>query len=99
MALFVVLFRSNELEGCVEMFEHFHNSTISLSKVVRQKYKMYNYVTPASYLELNSIFKKLLQDKRTSVEKMRKMYQVCKQRQFPNVSLIAFKVRIANLFY
>jgi hypothetical protein len=35
-------------------------------------------VTPASYLELNSIFKKLLQEKRDSVENMRKMYQVKK---------------------
>jgi len=32
--------RPGELEGCVEMFEHFHNSTISLSKVVRQQYQV-----------------------------------------------------------
>jgi hypothetical protein len=38
--------------------------------------QLYNYVTPASYLELNSIFKKLLQEKRESVENMRQMYQV-----------------------
>jgi hypothetical protein len=33
-------FRTGELEGCVEMFEHFHNSTISLSKVVRVQYQV-----------------------------------------------------------
>ena len=48
-----VEFRKGELYGCVELCEYFHNSTIELSKVVRRKYKLYNYVTPASYLELN----------------------------------------------
>ena len=48
-----VRFRRGELAGCVELCEYFHNSTIELSAVVRRKYKLYNYVTPASYLELN----------------------------------------------
>ena len=48
-----VRFRQGELAGCVELCEYFHNSTIELSQVVRRKYKLYNYVTPASYLELN----------------------------------------------
>ena len=69
-------FKSGELEGCVELCEYFHNSTIELSKEVRWKYQLYNYVTPASYLELNILFKKLLREQRESVKKIKSMYEV-----------------------
>lgn len=75
------MFRSpGELEGCIELCEYFHNSTIELSKIVRKKLKLYNYVTPASYLELNSLFKRLLQQHREQVENTRKMYEVSLQK-------------------
>ena len=69
-------FKKGELEGCVELCEHFHNSTIALSKEVRWKYSLYNYVTPASYLELNALFKKLLKEHREKVKKTKSMYEV-----------------------
>ena len=69
-------FKTGELEGCVELCEHFHNSTIALSKEVRWKYSLYNYVTPASYLELNILFKKLLLEHREKVKKTKSMYEV-----------------------
>ena len=65
-----------ELEKCVELCEYFHNSTIELSKSVRKKYSLYNYVTPASYLELNSLFKSLLIENRKKVMETKKMYEV-----------------------
>ena len=69
-------FKDGELEGCVELCEYFHNSSIELSKEVRWKYNLYNYVTPASYLELNILFKKLLGEHREKVKKTKNMYQV-----------------------
>ena len=69
-------FNEGELEGCVELCEYFHNSSIELSKEVRWKYNLYNYVTPASYLELNILFKKLLEEHREKVKKTKNMYQV-----------------------
>ena len=69
-------FKPGELYGCVELCEHFHLSTIELSKEVRWKYKLYNYVTPASYLELNTLFKKLLIEQREKAKKTKSMYQV-----------------------
>ena len=75
-----IKFRPGELAGCVELCEYFHNSSIELSKVVRKKLKLYNYVTPASYLELNSLFKQLLQQHREKVEHTKKMYEVSLQK-------------------
>ena len=46
-------FEEGHLQGCVDLCEYFHTSTIGLSKKVRKQYQLYNYVTPASYLELN----------------------------------------------
>ncbi len=43
---------------------------------MRIKYKLYNYVTPASYLELNILFKKLLKEHREKVHKTKAMYEV-----------------------
>ena len=43
---------------------------------MRWKYKLYNYVTPASYLELNTLFKKLLIEQREKAKKTKSMYQV-----------------------
>jgi dynein heavy chain len=69
-------FKTGELEGCVELCEYFHNSTITLSNEVRRKYQLFNYVTPASYLELNILFKKLLKEHREKVHRTKSMYEV-----------------------
>lgn len=69
-------FKEGELPRCIELCEYFHNSTIRLSKQVRIKHNLFNYVTPASYLELNSLFKSLLLEHRKKVEETKRMYEV-----------------------
>ena len=66
----------NTFLGCIELCEHFHNSTIELSKSVLNRHNIYNYVTPASYLELNCLFKQLLIQHRQQIEEKRQMYEV-----------------------
>lgn len=55
--------RSSAIDMCLE----FHTSTQNLSDDFYLRLKRYNYVTPTSYLELIQTFKKLLNEKRTSV--------------------------------
>lgn len=52
-------------EGCISMCKSFHTSTINLSASFLSELQRYNYVTPTSYLELISMFKHLLQRKRS----------------------------------
>jgi dynein heavy chain len=68
-------FKDNELKKCIELCEFFHSSTISLSKEVRIKHNLFNYVTAASYLELNSLFKSLLEKHRQNVIEKKKMFE------------------------
>ncbi len=75
-----IAFKEGELNACAELCEYFHNSTIELSKVVRRRHNLFNYVTPASFLELNSLFKMMLLDHRKKVEGTRKMYEVSLQK-------------------
>lgn len=53
-----------DLEGCVEMFKVIHQSVEE--KVIRFKdeFRRISYVTPTSFLELLSMYKKVLSDKR-----------------------------------
>ena len=53
-----------DLEGCVEMFKVVHQSVEE--KVIRFKdeFRRISYVTPTSFLELLSMYKKVLSDKR-----------------------------------
>jgi dynein heavy chain len=65
-----------EINGCVSLCEYFNSSTIALSKEVKVRLGLHNYVTPASYLELNKLFKDLLLKHRQMLEETRKMYEV-----------------------
>ena len=53
-----------DLDGCVEMFTVIHQSVEE--KVIRFKdeFRRISYVTPTSFLELLSMYKKVLSDKR-----------------------------------
>ncbi|KAK7169080.1 hypothetical protein R3I93_005162 [Phoxinus phoxinus] len=63
-------------EGCISMCKSFHTSTINLSASFLSELQRYNYVTPTSYLELISMFKHLLQRKRSEVMKLKSRYEV-----------------------
>ncbi|KAJ6652606.1 hypothetical protein lerEdw1_011258 [Lerista edwardsae] len=63
-------------EGCIDLCQRFHMTTISLSDSFFTELQRHNYVTPTSYLELISTFKSLLEMKRTQVMKMKKRYEV-----------------------
>ncbi|XP_059098400.1 dynein axonemal heavy chain 7-like [Tigriopus californicus] len=65
-----------ETDRCVELCEFLHNSTINLSKIVRKRHNLFNYVTPASFLELNSLFTALLKQYRQRVHETKRMYEV-----------------------
>nr|XP_040564670.1 dynein heavy chain 7, axonemal-like [Lepeophtheirus salmonis] len=67
-------FRPGELKSCVSLCEFFHNSSIKLSK--KMSGKVFNYVTPASYLELNLMFKKHLREHRKKVCETQKKYEI-----------------------
>ena len=68
-------FKEGEMEACISLSLYFHSSTRALSKLVRERDNMCNYVTPASYLELNNLFKTLLEDHKTKVFRQKKMYE------------------------
>lgn len=46
------------------MVQYYHSNTLKWSKVFLQKLKRNYYVTPTSYIELITTFKKLLDEKR-----------------------------------
>jgi dynein heavy chain len=56
-------------DSCVEMFKIIHQSVEEKSEEFKQSMRRINYVTPTSYLELLSMYKKLLKSQRTKVEK------------------------------
>jgi len=53
-----------ERNGCIDMCEQFHTTTVQLSQRYLAELGRHNYVTPTSYLELISTFKTLLDNKR-----------------------------------
>ncbi|KAG7467511.1 hypothetical protein MATL_G00154460 [Megalops atlanticus] len=63
-------------EGCIDMCQSFHTSTIELSARFLAELQRHNYVTPTSYLELISTFKVLLERKRSEVMKLKRRYEV-----------------------
>ena len=56
------------LEQTVLMCKQFHVDVESLSQAFLEELRRHNYVTPTSYLELILTFKKLLNEKRQSIE-------------------------------
>uniref|UniRef100_A0A670HTG1 Dynein axonemal heavy chain 7 n=1 Tax=Podarcis muralis TaxID=64176 RepID=A0A670HTG1_PODMU len=63
-------------DGCIDMCQKFHTTTINLSESFFNELQRHNYVTPTSYLELISTFKSLLEKNRAQVMKMKKRYEV-----------------------
>lgn len=54
-------------QKCVEMVQYYHSSTAKWAKEFKNKLKRNYYVTPTSYIELITTFKKLLDQKRKEV--------------------------------
>ena len=67
---------TDERSATVTICKHFHQSTRELSETFLAKLGRHNYVTPTSYLELISSFKKLLGASRGTVVKMKNRYVV-----------------------
>lgn len=59
---------TNLREKCVEMVQFYHSSTSKWAKTFFKKLRRNYYVTPTSYIELITIFKKLLGEKRKEVQ-------------------------------
>ena len=53
-----------DLDGCVEMFKVIHQSVEDKVVRFRNEFRRISYVTPTSFLELLSMYKKVLSDKR-----------------------------------
>lgn len=50
--------------GCIEMFKIIHQSVEDKVEEYKEVYRRVSYVTPTSYLELLSCYKKVLKDQR-----------------------------------
>ncbi|CAI8001099.1 Dynein heavy chain 7, axonemal, partial [Geodia barretti] len=67
---------TDERSATVTICKHFHQSARELSDTFLAKLGRHNYVTPTSYLELISSFKKLLGGSRGTIVKMKNRYVV-----------------------
>ena len=67
---------TDERSATVTICKHFHQSARELSDTFLAKLGRHNYVTPTSYLELISSFKKLLGASRGTIVKMKNRYVV-----------------------
>jgi dynein heavy chain len=64
------------IESCVDFFRGVHQGVAEASLDYREALRRYNYVTPTSYLELLSTFKKVLHSKREEVGVLKDRLQV-----------------------
>ena len=93
---------TDERSSTVTICKHFHQSTRELSETFLAKLGRHNYVTPTSYLELISSFKKLLGASRGTVVKMKNRYVVGLEKldfaasQVSSVSLILYTIISTN---
>ena len=69
-------FTEAELDGCTRVSEFFHTSATELADEAYDSEILFNCVTPATFLELNSLFKTLLQAKRNEVDDIKQRYTV-----------------------
>ena len=69
-------FTPEELAGCIQVSEYFHSSATEMVNYAYENDISYNCITPASFLELNSLFKTLLMRKRNEVNDIRQRYTV-----------------------
>ena len=61
-------------KSCVQMVQTFHTDTEKSSRKFLRQLKRHYYVTPTSYLELISTFKKLLAEKRSEIQNLKDRY-------------------------
>ena len=71
-----IQFTEVELDGCTRVSEFFHTSATELADEAYDSETLFNCVTPATFLELNSLFKTLLQAKRNEVDDIKQRYTV-----------------------
>jgi dynein heavy chain len=73
--LATVEMNSSVRDSCTVMVKYFHESTVNAATEFLHNLKRHYYVTPTSYLELISTFKKLLKDKRTEILNLKERYE------------------------
>jgi dynein heavy chain len=64
--------KANVVSMCVRLYQ----SVESASRDYAQELNRHNYVTPTNYLELLSLFGKIIQEKRATLEALRGRFQV-----------------------
>ena len=69
-------FTPEELVGCIKVSEHFHTYATQRVDEAYNNDTSYNCVTPASFLDLNSLFKNLLTKKRNEVNEIKQRFTV-----------------------
>uniref|UniRef100_A0A803SP98 Dynein axonemal heavy chain 7 n=1 Tax=Anolis carolinensis TaxID=28377 RepID=A0A803SP98_ANOCA len=85
-------------DGCIELCQKFHMTTINLSESFYNELQRHNYVTPTSYLELISTFKSLLEKNRTYEVGLEKLDSAAAQVATMQVELEALQpqLRVAS---
>lgn len=58
----------NDKENCCEMMQFLHSSAIKWSKDLFRELNIHNYVTPTSFIELISTFKRILAEKSEKIQ-------------------------------
>ena len=69
-------FTPAELKGCICVSEYFHTYATERADNLYNNNISYNCITPASFLELNSLFKNLLTKKRNEVNDIKQRFTV-----------------------
>ena len=67
-------FTDEELQGCIKVSKYFHTYATERADELYRNDISYNCVTPASFLELNSLFKTLLTRKRDEVNNIKQRF-------------------------
>ena len=67
-------FTEEELQGCIKVSEYFHIYATDRADDLYKNDISYNCVTPASFLELNSLFKTLLTRQRDEVNNIKQRF-------------------------
>ena len=71
-----IQFTPEELEGCTLVSEFFHTSATVMADEAYDGETLFNCVTPATFLELNKLFRALLVTKRDEVNDIKQRYTV-----------------------
>ena len=69
-------FTPEELDGCTKVSEFFHTSATVMADDAYDGETLFNCVTPATFLELNKLFRTLLETKRNEVNDMKQRFTV-----------------------